>query len=441
VPTSTSIEIEIEKLIYGGDGLARLNGKSIFVPRVLPGERLFASVSEDRRSFSRVEPQQWITTSATRVSPPCPYFTACGGCHYQHASYEAQLDIKRDIFLETLRRTGKIELDVPVQLHASPEPWNYRNRTRLHMQHVRRFSLGYFISGTHRLLEVRECPISSPLLNRAITTLWALGEAGHVPAFVFEVEIFANDADEQCLVELYVGNAGSYDYSADLTAFQQCLLRDMPGCIGVHAFLQSATVHSAAPIVQHVSGEGANAIHYTVGDNTYRVSAGSFFQVNRSFVGRFVDLVTADANAGSRALDLYAGVGLFSVPLAKRGIDVVAVESSPFSFADLETNLPAGHARCLQTTETFLRGRSPNAQSCDLAIVDPPRAGLGAAAIALLAAAAPRTIVYVSCDPSTLARDLRSLLESGYRIGEAHVVDMFPQTFHIESVIRLRRHE
>ena len=177
------MQLEIEKLVYGGDGLARLpadehgRGKTVFLPFVLPGEQIEASVVESRPGFVRAKLDKVITPSPERVDPGCSYFGDCGGCHYQHIDYAAQLRYKAEILRETLRRTAKFELQHEIELHSA-EPWGYRNRTRMHVRHQPQFALGYFRHNSHDLLPVESCPISSPLINQAIAEVWTLGRDG-----------------------------------------------------------------------------------------------------------------------------------------------------------------------------------------------------------------------------------------------------------------------
>src|SRR6516225_1454591 len=194
-------------MIYGGDGLARLpadesgRGKAAFVPYVLSGEKVEASLTEQKPGFARARVESMVEPSRHRITAGCPYFTRCGGCHYQHADYEHQLEIKKDILIETLRRTAKLELPVEVQVHSSP-PWNYRNRSRLQVRTSPEFKFGYFKTGSRELMAVEECPISSPQINRGIAAVWKSGLAGKVPAGIREIEFFANADDTQLLVEV-----------------------------------------------------------------------------------------------------------------------------------------------------------------------------------------------------------------------------------------------
>ena len=195
-------------MIYGGDGLARLpadehgRGKAAFVPYVLAGEEVEANVVEEKPGFVRAKAETILKASPHRVDPPCAYFQRCGGCHYQHASYEHQLEIKVGILKENLRRIAKLELQQELMIHPSP-PWNYRNRTRLKVQAAPQFALGYYRLNSHELLPVEQCPISSPLINHAIGKLWELGRTGEIVGHLKELELFANADDSQLLVEAY----------------------------------------------------------------------------------------------------------------------------------------------------------------------------------------------------------------------------------------------
>ena len=232
------MQIEIEKLIYGGDGLARLpadeqgRGKTVFVPFVLPGEKVEVSLTESRSGFARAKLEKVLTPSPDRVEPSCRYFGDCGGCHYQHINYEAQLRLKSEILRETLRRTAKLELEHEIHLHASP-PWNYRNRTRMQVRHTPQFALGYYRHNSHDVLPVESCPISSPLINQAIAAVWALGREGTVPESLHGMQFFANHDDTQLLVDAYVWPE---ENPADLQPLAAALRNALPAVAGVVVF-------------------------------------------------------------------------------------------------------------------------------------------------------------------------------------------------------------
>ena len=430
------MHLRIEKLIYGGDGLARLpadehgRGKSVFVPFSLDGEEVDAEIVEEKPGFARARIDHVVSASPDRVEPGCPYFLRCGGCQYQHASYEHQIKAKAAILVETVRRTAKLELPCELQVHPSPE-WNYRNRTRLKVQAEAEFSLGYYRFRSHELLPVEQCPISSPLINHAITEIWDAGRRGEISPGVREIELFAGSEDKQLLVEAYCDKvSGKAETEKIATQVKQAMV----SANGVTLFGQLTANQFGEP--RKLAVIGSPEIEYRTNLASYRVSAGAFFQVNRFLIDELVSIVAGESS-GKLALDLYAGVGLFSSVLAKSFAQVIAVESSQTSHADLRHNAPQEVKAVLATTEQYL-GQSSGIRP-ELVVVDPPRGGLGEKVIrGLVKLDAPR-MVYVSCDPSTLARDLRMLVGAGYRAIGAHLIDLFPQSFHIESVFHLAR--
>jgi 23S rRNA (uracil1939-C5)-methyltransferase len=440
------LDLTIEKLIYGGDGLARLpadekgGGKAVFVPFVLEGEKITATITEEKPGFARARADELLEASAARVEPKCPYFQRCGGCHYQHTSYEHQLEIKTAVLKENLRRLAKLELPSEIEVHPSP-PWNYRNRTRLQVRAEGQFALGYFQFGSHTLLAVEECPISSPLINRAIATLWRLGRAGRIRPELREVELFANENDTKLQVELYCDPRQEKQQGAQAgQEFAERLRREMLEVVSVYVFAQ--TVATARRAEGHITEEpawsvGPGEFRYKTKAAEFRVNGGSFFQVNRFLVDGLVEIVTAN-RGGQVALDLYAGVGLFTAALSKAFGHVVAVESSHRAAADLPYNSGPNVKTVRATVDHYLAGRG-NKLRPDLVVVDPPRAGLGDRVAKAVAKMEAQRLTYVSCDPATLAHDLVALTTGGFRLEDVHLVDLFPQTFHIESVVQLVR--
>ena len=437
--------LTIEKLIYGGDGFARLppglpaskdqdrsRGKAVFIPFVLSGEKIDASLSEEKPGFARAQAISMVEPSPHRIPPLCPYFARCGGCHYQHADYSHQLEIKKEILRENLRRIAKLELQCEIQVHPSP-PWNYRNRSRLQVRNRPNFTVGYFKFASHELLPVEHCPISSPLINRAIAALWEMGRSSKSVEGVREIGFFANAGDASLLIEL---SCAPEARRAAVRAWAEELCAAMPDIAGVVAFREPQK-----GVLEPLVAVGASELTYRAKTAAYRVTAGAFFQTNRFLVDELVDVVTSH-RSGDLALDLYAGVGLFSTALACSFRHVVSVESSPTASNDLKYNLPANSQPVRSATERYLSTtfvEKSHALHPDLIVVDPPRSGLGdPIARAIATVAAPR-ITYVSCDPATLARDLGPLMSAGYRVEEAHLVDLFPQTFHLESVLHLVR--
>ena len=440
------MQLEIEKLVYGGDGLARLpadengRGKTVFLPFVLPGEQIEGSVVESRPGFVRAKLDSVIAPSLERVEPGCSYFGRCGGCHYQHIDYAAQLRHKAEILRETLRRTAKLDLQQVIEVHSS-EPWGYRNRTRMHLRHQPQFTLGYFRHSSHDLLTVETCPVSSLLLNQGIAGVWKLGRAGTIPESLHGLQFFANHNDSELLVEAYVRPGSD---AKEWQPFAASLHSSLPAITGVVVFATSSAEDESrqrAPLASaHAEPSqaiGADCLLYHAVGHDYRVSGGSFFQTNRYLIDKLVELVVG-RQTGRAALELYAGVGLFTHHLTRKFDQVLAVESSPHSLADLRRNV-SPNVKCIRsTTEGFLADRGAKLAP-DRIVVDPPRCGLGEKATKALGRMSASHVTYVSCDPATLSRDLRVLLEFGYRVEQAHLVDMFPQTYHMETVLHLAR--
>ena len=391
--------LEIEKLVYGGEGLSRPEGEVVLVPFVLPGEKVEAERLKTRQHVARAKLISVAEPSADRVEAPCPHFMSCGGCHLQHAGYSAQRRIKRDTLVETLRRVGKIEFDAErIAVEAGP-PFGYRNRVQLHLEDGR---AGFLEMGSRHLVPVHDCPVASPKINEALAAVNRLMKDHRWPRFVKALEIFSDDVQ-----------------------------------------VQWNALESERPIAKHffdwleeeVSGSVSGPLDYAVNDDTFRVSGNSFFQVNRFLLPNLARLVLGNATGGT-AWDLYAGVGLFSLPLARAFSSVVSVESGRSAVADLKINADrAGVSLEIanENAEAFLSGAT---STPDLVVADPPRAGLGKPAVNRLLELRPAKIVIVSCDPATLARDLAALLPA-YEIKDLTLVDLFPQTYHLETVATL----
>ncbi|MEI9981230.1 MAG: 23S rRNA (uracil(1939)-C(5))-methyltransferase RlmD [Edaphobacter sp.] len=433
------MKLQIEKAVYGGAGLAHQTegadaGKAVFVPFTLPGEIVEARVLEQKNTFGEASLIQILSASKDRVQPDCAHFGQCGGCHYQHAAYPTQLDMKSAILQETLERGGLTVL--PAITTHSGEPWAYRNRTRFRISELNEtIQFGYNRRGSNDFLLIHECPISAPLLVRAAQSLLRLAEADPAVARCLrsatEVEFFTTGDETKLQMTLFVSKQQS-GFSKLCEQLQQLV----PELTGACASILVTKTPQKAKKLQPLASWGAGGLTYTTYGEKYWVSRGGFFQVNRFLIDKFVQLVT-EGRHGSLAWDLYAGVGLFSRALARAFQQVVAVEAAA---DDLSNSFKgAGRRAVPATTVDFLRNAVVQRARPDLIVMDPPRAGVGAEVCSLLARVAAPEIVYVSCDPVTLARDLRSLTQSSYKIEELHLVDMFPQTFHLETIVVLRR--
>lgn len=394
-----TIQIDIEKLIYGGEGLSRVNGRVVLTPFVLPGETVQIAPDRGKPDLLRAKLLDVVKPAPERVEPPCPYFGPCGGCHYQHADYAFQLEQKVAILKEVLQRIGKLDISLPVETVSGPA-WNYRNRSQFHIEGGK---IGYLEAASHRLVDVAACPISSPRLNETLAIVREMMKDDRFPNFLRTVELFTGEQSVQVNV---------------MEASRPLARRFFDWC--------------AEKIPGYIDGP----LEYPAAGDLFRVGHKSFFQVNRFLIDDLVK-TALEGLSGDSALDLYAGVGLFTLSLARQFRQVTAVETSAGALADLQFNaqraalsVNAVH----RSTDLYLEALNATPE---LVLADPPRAGLGRTAVRHLLRLRPKCLVIVSCDPATLARDLHELAAGGYRIDRLTMVDLFPQTFHLETVVRL----
>jgi len=434
------MKLQIEKAVYGGAGLAHQTegegaGKTVFVPFTLPGELIEARFIEQKDAFGEASLVEILSASQDRVQPACAHFGQCGGCQYQHAAYSAQVQMKSAILRETLERAGLTALPA-IQTHTR-EPWAYRNRTRLRLAELdSALRVGYNRRSSNEFLAVYECPILAPLLWRAAEALLQVTSESSTAArwlrIGVEVEFFTTGDEKKLQMTIFVRKE-----QAGFAALCKRMQELVPELLGAYAVLPSpAGSLRRATAPRQLETWGAEGLSYRAAGEDFWVSRGGFFQVNRFLIDELVQIVTAQ-RSGAIAWDLYAGVGLFSRVLAKTFQQVVAVEAAA---TDLARSFKGPGRRAVEaTTVEFLRSAVVQRERPQLIVMDPPRAGVGAEVCALLTRVSAPEIVYVSCDPVTLARDLKSLTAAGYNLVELHMVDMFPQTFHLETVVVLRR--
>ena len=424
-PTPAKL-VQIEKPIYGGAFLARVEGKATFVPLTLPGEDALVRIVEEKRSYAAAEPQEIVTAAKERVAPGCRHFGTCGGCNYQHASYEAQLEFKKAILRETLERGG-VRVPESIEVLAG-NPWQYRNRIRLGFDGAGR--IGYRGRRSHQIVPIAECPIAAPLLVNAALNAADILRSLKPVIRPTEISLFCNAEETALLASVFVQHLtkGIPD------RFAHAWKERTPQLTGVEFVAENGT----GKLPRTIGRWGDSSLTYRVNGIGYRVDHGAFFQVNRWLVDDLADRVTANRQGGT-AWDLFAGVGLFARKLAESFERVIAVESASAALEAMASNLSGTSSECVNAdTQRFLKQRS-NSPRPDLIVVDPPRTGVGSETASLLAQVAAKSIVYVSCDPATLARDLRILIGSGYSLISVTLADLFPQTFHLETVVELQR--
>ncbi len=424
------IEVRIDKPLYGGDFLARFDGQAVFTPFLLPGEVASVRVREVKRRFARAEVDTLISLSPERSTPACAHFGQCGGCHYQHASPEMQLRLKHQVLAEALTREG---LAIPARIETlSAHPWAYRNRIRLAVgaNNAHR-TIGYRARSSHTVIPVVECPIAAPsLLPVADRVAEWLRQHGHLDD-VDEMELMTNPAEDAVLVTLFARHTdNNASISAALGEMIAAIDRPLAG------IALAGRNNEAMDAIR--ARAGCDALLYRVANLDYTVPAGAFFQVNRWLLESFRDLVVGQ-ESGTLAWDLFAGVGFFARALESQFERVTAVEGADASFASLAVALdrPSSRAMHLSTLAFLESNRLQREPRPDFIVLDPPRAGLDANTCSLLAAIHAPRMTYVSCDPITLARDLKLLTAERFQIESIHLVDLFPQTYHCESVVKL----
>jgi 23S rRNA (uracil1939-C5)-methyltransferase len=431
---SDELRISIEKLVYGGDGLAHADGNTVFVPYVLPGEEVRAAAKSKRKKLVWAQLLEVTSASAQRAGARCPHFQTCGGCHYQHIPAAEQLRLKKEILRETLSRLGGIQWTGAIHEHAA-EPYGYRNRAQWAVRNANPRAIGYFLPESSVIVPIDECPVLSPLLAKTFGQLQELARSNRLPEKMLEIEAFVDSADAKLAL-----NVAFERFPKPATELAAAFREALPE-------LDSLLLADESKDRFELTGPGF-LFHEAAGFR-YRVSHLSFFQVNRFLVDDLLKTVVADAK-GDAALDLYAGVGFFTLPLTRAFARVVSVDANLAATRDLHVNAESAGVAVIshnEHAEEFLRKTS---EKPDFVVLDPPRSGLGAEAAAKLAQLGAAEIAYLSCDPSTLARDLAVLTGSKrdatsassatrYEITEMHLFDLFPQTYHIETLVRLRR--
>jgi len=364
-----SLEVEVERILPGGLGLAHVEGKTVFVSLAAPGDRVRVKIDRSQGDLLFASIEEIVTPSPVRIEPPCPYFGRCGGCDFQQLTYEAQLAAKAEMIRDCLHRIARLENVPEIAVTPSPREWRYRMRAMWQIDRDKR-AIGYYERGSRRVCDVADCAVLQPELQEKLE------------------QVRATD------------------------------WREFP------------------PELKHLDVVAGASL--TVRGEVYQYNAEAFFQINPSLLEPLIDFALADAS-GETALDLYCGVGLFTLPLARQFKKVVGVESNSAAVRFARRNLQrAGlaNARVIHAgvAEWF---RSDSARQVDFVLLDPPRAGAESAVIKGIVDLQPAEISYVSCDPATLARDLRKLISAGYLINSIVAFDLFPQTHHVETVVRL----
>jgi 23S rRNA (uracil1939-C5)-methyltransferase len=425
-----SILLRIDSLAYGGNGIGRQEGKAVFVPHSAPGDLVRCRIVRDQKRYAEAELVELVEPSPLRRPPPCPVFGRCGGCQWQHLPYREQGVWKERIFRDTLMRQCALPAEKVLPLAMASEEWGYRSRVQFKCRQTEQgLVMGFYRRGSHFVIDVEQCPIAAGAINEALGRFRGWLADSPCPDRVPQVDVAVDDEDRvRVVVHVLNGQEnglGNY-------------LRPLVAEAGYSLFFQTGRKDTLVPVV------GGEDLHIRPGadaDLRLAYGPGGFAQVNLEQNRRLVAEVLGamEGRRLRRILDLCCGMGNFSLPLASMADEVVGVEDYPPSILKARQNAASNsianarfHARAAEGAYASLSGRD----GFDMVVLDPPRTGAYQVAREL-AALRPTRIVYVSCDPPTLARDLTPLLHAGYQVQWSRPVDLFPQTFHTESVTSL----
>lgn len=403
-------EVTIEKLVYGGSGFARHEGKVVFVPYAAPGDRLRVRTVEEKKTYRRAAITEMLQPGSGRMPPQCRHFAQCGGCDWQHLEYSAQVAAKQQILEELFHHRFPQTRQLPILMRPCPQPFGYRSRARVQLRGCGpEATVGFFRSGSHSVEDVEHCPLFRPSLNEALGALRRF-KASDRDGASQEVDLACSEEDGAWATE--------------------------PSAANLNRGLST-------PIE---SGGREVLLKRRIGDHLYAVTASVFFQANDYMVAGLIDGVMeyADSAGSAAALDLFSGVGLFTLPLARRFQKVVAVESSQPSCRLCEANASAAgmqgiQIQCADVARWMQQAGAAGLRQWDLIVLDPPRTGTGPNVMESILRWSPPAVIYVSCDPQTLVRDLARITPQAYRIDRIQGLDMFPQTYHFETIVKLVR--
>ncbi|MCD6527657.1 MAG: 23S rRNA (uracil(1939)-C(5))-methyltransferase RlmD [Desulfuromonas sp.] len=437
------IEVDITTLTYGGSGLGHVDGKAVFVAGAIPGDRVRCKVVQDKKRYAKAQLVEVLTPSAQRRTPPCEYFAECGGCDWQQLSYDDQCDWKQRLFVDSCQRQLNLDAARILPLVVSPKEMGYRSRIQLKCCNtVAGFMIGFYRRGSHAVVNVNHCLVIDPAIDALITPLRQLFDGTEYAAAVPQIDIAVGDADglvgddgAACRIIVHY-NGREQSRGRQQSAFCDWLRRRISALDA--AVLVQGGRKSPLTVIQ---GEAELTIEVDEPPLALNYGPGGFAQINLAQNRQLVEMVKQRAalQGDETVLDLYCGMGNFSLPLARRSARVVGVEGYTPSIDSARANARR-HAidNCsffAEPVERFLRRWH---EAVDVVVLDPPRSGAKEAVVEILRCS-PQRIVYVSCDQQTLMRDLGELLKGPYRLESIRAVDMFPQTCHTEVVALLER--
>lgn len=426
-------ELKIEKLTYGGQGIGYLNGKVCFVDQAIPGETVRIAIKIQKKDYNVAVIKEIVHPSKYRVKPRCPIFGMCGGCHLMHIDPNSQLLFKKEIFLDTLRRTGRINR--PVDKIISDDPWLYRNRVQIPVQYDRRLKIGYFKSGTHQVVDHKLCHVNHRKINECLPTIRHRIEqsrisiynekkhAGNMRHFIVKVGINTGQTyvsfvtrESRLPRQLYAG-----------------LTQDISGCVGISQNINTDRTNRVLGY-RDIRLEGREYYEEKLDDLIFRLSPRSFFQVNTNIFSKILENISRSLIPDMNVIDLYSGMGVIAMYIASRSRQVIAVEENAVAVKDGIENARLNKITNVKFMQGKVEEKLGRIRRADVIILDPPRRGVSISSIKPLDHLNPKQIIYLSCNPATFSRDARHLIDRGYRMSRLMLFDMFPQTYHIESL-------
>ncbi len=407
----------VDGISHAGEGVARADGKATFIPFAIPGETVDVKIIEEKKNFQRAQLEKIITPSPDRIDPPCPYFSQCGGCSYQHISYPRQLELKRQVVQDSLKRIGRIDIKVnPVV--GMENPWQYRNKVEWHTgAESGQLTMGYYINDSRVLMGIDSCLLISREMQEYSQYIKEHLDELKIPADC-EVIVRQSSSNQEMML-IFIGTGTSEIDFAKMLNYREL-----------------SSIYSI--------DQGITRLHYgnqslteKINDLEYEISPLAFFQVNHSQMIKMMEIIKdyAHLRAGDNVLDAYCGTGSIALALADKVHKVVGVESFKTSIKNAKRNAFKNNI----TNCKFIKGACeeiiPNLEeNFDVVILDPPRAGCKAELIQAVTDKSPRCIIYVSCNPATLARDLAIFNNAAYTVDQVQPIDMFPQTGHVETI-------
>jgi len=424
------VQVAIDSMAFKGYGVARIHGKVVFVPYTVAGDKAWVEIAEEKKNYSTGRLIELIEPSPRRVNPPCPYFGSCGGCQWQHINDTAQVELKKEILRNLLRRLAGLKEIPSIEVFPSPKPYDYRIRIQLK---VKEKAMGYYREGSHQIVDINHCPISHPLVNRIIRKL---REESVVFQLTKEIDISVSQEEGEGIL-LFHPHPHPHPHNRQIGPFVKRLLQSEPIFRGIAVAGKRKLTLFGDPLELTIPS-------YQERNLKLRISPGSFSQVNPGQNQRLIQIVLqfSEATKEDRILDLYAGVGNLTLPLAMRAKEVLGIEENRTAVDDAQFNAERnGIQHCY-----FIQGRVEDVlsnwerEAPHLIVLDPPRAGCKTI-LDQVVRLNPRKIIYVSCEPATFARDLRLFSEKGYFLERLSLIDMFPQTYHMEVVGLLKQNE